>query len=183
MHSVPKTPLLAVDIIIRHASEPGRVLLIERRNPPHGWALPGGFVDQGEFVEAAARREALEETGLVVRLETLLGVYSDPSRDSRGHTVSVVYTARGEGVPKAADDAVSLHWIDPADHAVELAFDHRRILDDFLRLRATGEVAPLRQGSSVAESQLSVGVQQPLVGVQSPKLVSSTLHHRTPELR
>jgi 8-oxo-dGTP diphosphatase len=174
--SAPKTPSLAVDIIIRHASEPGKVLLIERRNPPQGWALPGGFVDPGEFVEVAARREALEETGLAVRLESLLGVYSDPARDPRGHTVSVVYTARGEGVAKAADDAVSLRWIDPEDRAVDLAFDHRRILDDYLRLRATGEVAPLRQGPAIADPQ-------PLVGVQSPKLVSSTLYHRTSEFR
>lgn len=140
----PQTPLLAVDLIIRHAANPGRVLVIERRNPPPGWALPGGFVDRGEPVEQAARREALEETNLEVRLEALLGVYSDPARDSRGHTVSLVYVARGEGEPLAQDDAKSLCWLDPEDRTQPLAFDHRRILDDYLRFRATGEVAPLR---------------------------------------
>jgi len=143
----PETPLLAVDLIIRHAANPGRVLVIERRNPPPGWALPGGFVDPGEPVERAARREALEETNLDVRLEALLGVYSDPERDSRGHTVSLVYVARGEGEALAQDDALALRWLDPEDRTQPLAFDHRRILDDYLRFRATGEVAPIRHCS------------------------------------
>ncbi|MFO8153109.1 DUF4916 domain-containing protein [Thioalkalivibrio sp.] len=142
----PETPLLAVDLIIRHAAHPGRVLLIERRNPPAGWALPGGFVDRGEPAERAARREAKEETDLDVRLEILLGVYSDPERDPRGHTVSLVYVARGEGEARAQDDALTLRWIDPEDRRQTLAFDHRRILDDYLRFRVTGEVAPLRNG-------------------------------------
>jgi 8-oxo-dGTP diphosphatase len=140
----PRTPLLAVDLIIRHAAQPGRVLVIERRNPPFGWALPGGFVDDGEPVEAAAVREAREETALTVRLEALLGVYSEPSRDARGHTVSAVYVARGEGEAQAQDDARALDWLDPEDRNVALAFDHRYILDDYLRYRATGEIAPLR---------------------------------------
>ena len=140
----PRTPLLAVDLIIRHSAQPGRVLVIERRNPPHGWALPGGFVDEGETVEGAAVREAREETGLEVRLEALLGVYSDPSRDPRGHTVSAVYVARGEGEARAEDDARALDWLDPEDRCLALAFDHRRILDDYLRYRATGELAPIR---------------------------------------
>ena len=142
----PETPLLAVDLIIRHAANPGRVLLIERRNAPAGWALPGGFVDRGEPAERAALREAKEETSLDVRLETLLGVYSDPERDPRGHTVSLVYIARGEGEAQAQDDALALRWIDPEDRQQTLAFDHRRILDDYLRFRVTGEVAPLRNG-------------------------------------
>jgi 8-oxo-dGTP diphosphatase len=140
----PRTPLLAVDLIIRHAAQPGRVLVIERRNPPFGWALPGGFVDDGEPVEAAAVREAREETALTVRLEALLGVYSEPSRDARGHTVSAVYVARGEGEAQAQDDARALDWLDPEDRNFALAFDHRYILDDYLRYRATGETAPLR---------------------------------------
>jgi len=140
----PETPLLAVDLIIRHAANPGRVLVIERRNPPPGWALPGGFVDPGEPVERAARREALEETNLDVRLEALLGVYSDPERDPRGHTVSLVYVVRGEGEALAQDDALALRWLDPEDRTQPLAFDHRRILDDYLRFRATGDVAPIR---------------------------------------
>ena len=140
----PTTPLLAVDLIIRHAANPGRIVVIERLNPPPGWALPGGFVDEGETVEQAALREAREETSLEIRLETLLGVYSDPERDQRGHTVSVVYVARGEGEARAQDDAKALTWLDPEDRAQPLAFDHRRILDDYLRYRATGETAPIR---------------------------------------
>jgi 8-oxo-dGTP diphosphatase len=140
----PRTPLLAVDLLIRHTAQPGRVVVIERRNPPSGWALPGGFVDEGETVEQAALREAREETGLEVRLEALLGVYSDPARDARGHTVSVVYVARGEGEARAQDDAMALVWLDPENRAQPLAFDHRRILDDYLRYRVTGETAPLR---------------------------------------
>lgn len=142
----PETPLLAVDLVIRHPANPGRVLVIERRNPPAGWALPGGFVDRGEPVECAARREAREETNLDVRLEVLLGVYSDPERDPRGHTVSLVYVARGEGEARAQDDALALRWLDPEDRRQALAFDHRRILDDYLRFRVAGEVAPLRNG-------------------------------------
>ncbi len=142
----PETPLLAVDLVIRHPANPGRVLVIERRNPPAGWALPGGFVDRGEPVECAARREAREETNLDVRLEVLLGVYSDPERDPRGHTVSLVYVARGEGEARAQDDALALRWLDPEDRKQALAFDHRRILDDYLRFRVAGEVAPLRNG-------------------------------------
>ena len=84
----PTTPLLAADVIIELLDDPGKLVLIERRNPPHGWALPGGFVAVGESLERAAEREALEETGLVVRLKALLGLYSDPARDPRGHTVT-----------------------------------------------------------------------------------------------
>ena len=90
----PTTPLLAADTIIELTDRPGRpIVLIARRNPPPGWAIPGGFVDVGESAEQAAVREAAEETGLSVRLVTLLGFYSDPARDVRGHTASVVYVA------------------------------------------------------------------------------------------
>ncbi|OOC10401.1 NUDIX domain-containing protein [Thioalkalivibrio halophilus] len=140
----PRTPALAVDLVIRHAAEPGRILVIERHNPPHGWALPGGFVDVGESAEHAAVREAREETGLQVELQALLGVYSAPDRDPRGHTVSVVYLAQGNGQARAADDARDCAWLDPGDPGLPLAFDHRRIVDDYLRYRLTGEVAPLR---------------------------------------
>lgn len=140
----PTTPLLAADLVIELLDHPGRVVLIERRNPPPGWALPGGFVDVGETLEAAALREAREETGLVVELEALLGCYSRPDRDPRGHTVSAVFVGRAAGEPQAADDAQAVCLADPADTRLALAFDHRRILDDYLRYRATGERAPLR---------------------------------------
>ena len=140
----PVTPKLATDLVIHQPAQPGRVLLIQRRNPPHGWALPGGFVDTGEAVEHAAVREAREETGLEVVLETLLGVYSDPGRDPRGHTVSVVFIASGRGEARAADDAADCAWLDPEDRAQALAFDHRLILDDYLRFRLTGATAPPR---------------------------------------
>jgi 8-oxo-dGTP diphosphatase len=140
----PVTPKLATDLVIHQPAQPGRVLLVQRRNPPHGWALPGGFVDAGEAVEHAAVREAREETGLEVVLETLLGVYSDPERDPRGHTVSVVFIATGHGEAQAADDAADCAWLDPGDRAQALAFDHRLILDDYLRFRLTGETVPPR---------------------------------------
>ena len=140
----PVTPLLAADTLIELADHPGRIVLIERRNPPHGWALPGGFVDVGETMEHAAMREAREETGLDVTLVCLLGCYSDPARDPRGHTVSLVYVAHGRGEPVAQDDAKNVMLADPADRSIALAFDHRRILDDYLRWRETGQSAPLR---------------------------------------
>jgi 8-oxo-dGTP diphosphatase len=140
----PTTPHIAVDLIIELNDQPGRpIVLIERRNPPHGWALPGGFVDVGETLEQAAIREALEETGLKVKLKTLLGCYSNPARDSRGHTVSAVYVAEADGQPKAGDDAGRISVIDPMTPP-KLAFDHALILSDYRRYRETGMPAPLR---------------------------------------
>ncbi len=138
----PVTPLLTVDIVIRLHNH--SVVLIERRHPPFGWALPGGFVDVGETLEQAAIREANEETGLAVTLEILLGCYSDPKRDPRGHTVSVVYVAKAQGEPRAADDAKNLSVVDPADHGKPLVFDHGLILNDYLRYTKGGKSAPLR---------------------------------------
>jgi len=127
----PLTPALAVDLVIELVDRPGRpIVLIERRNPPHGHALPGGFVDLGETVEDAARREALEETGLEVELGGLFGVYSDPDRDPRGHTVSIVYLARAHGEPRAGDDAARV-LVTGLDALPRLAFDHARILADY----------------------------------------------------
>jgi len=146
--SRPHTPLLAVDIIIELPERAGPdgvpIVLIERRNPPPGWALPGGFVDVGEPLEVAAVREAREETSLDVRLKCLLGCYSDPARDPRGHTVSAVYIARASGTPRAADDARHLELYLPGAPPAPLAFDHDLILADYRRYLATGEPAPLR---------------------------------------
>lgn len=141
--AAPETPLLTADCIIRLDGDPRRVVLVERARPPHGVALPGGFVDRGERAEAAARREALEETGLDVTLVCLLGVYSAPDRDPRGHTASCVYIADARGQPVADDDAAAVRIEDPAD-AAGLVFDHRLILDDYLEWLRTGAVAPLR---------------------------------------
>lgn len=140
----PVTPALAVDTIIEMIDRPERpIVLIERRNPPHGWAIPGGFVDVGETLEAAAMREAREETSLEVTLTCLLGIYSDPARDPRGHTVTPVYIATASGEPQAADDAASLALIDPRD-CPALAFDHALIISDYITYRERGELAPLR---------------------------------------
>lgn len=129
----PETPLLTVDVIIEMVDRPEQpIVLIERRHTPHGWALPGGFVDIGETVEQAAVREMAEETGLKVKLVRLLGVYSDPGRDPRGHTVSVVFVGEARGTPKAADDARNVACF-AADAIPMLAFDHGTILKDYLR--------------------------------------------------
>jgi 8-oxo-dGTP diphosphatase len=134
----PVTPLLAADVIIELADRPGRpIVLIERRYPPPGWAIAGGFVDVGETVEAAAAREALEETGLAVGALTLLGLYSDPARDPRGHTVSAVYVAQAHGEPVAGDDAGSA-GVFQLDALPELAFDHDRVLADYRAWREAG---------------------------------------------
>lgn len=125
-----KTPLLTVDIIIRLGG-PARVVLIRRANPPEGWALPGGFVDIGETVEEAAVREAREETGLDVMLLRQFHVYSDPRRDPRGHTASVVFIAQAEGDPCGSDDAREAQVFDLARLPAPLAFDHARILADY----------------------------------------------------
>lgn len=135
----PRTPEVSVDLVIEMVDRPGRpVVLVRRGHPPPGHALPGGFVDIGETVEHAAKREAREETGLDVSLGDLLGVYSDPARDPRGHTVTIVYVATASGEPVAGDDAADILVTDP-EAAPPLAFDHGRILGDYLaRRRAAG---------------------------------------------
>lgn len=128
-----KNPVPTVDIVI---AEKGRgVVLVERRFPPLGWALPGGFVDYGESVENAAVREAKEETSLDVRLEALLGVYSDPQRDARLHTVSTVFVAVAEnpGAVQGGDDAARAEFFPLGALPSPLAFDHAAILADFAR--------------------------------------------------
>lgn len=129
----PETPKLMVDVVI--PDEQGRVVLIERAGEPFRgrWALPGGFVEVGETVEEAAVREAAEETGMAVEVSRLIGVYSDPERDPRGHNVSVAFLARVVGGDlEAASDAAEAAVIDPS--TVELAFDHARIVEDAMGL-------------------------------------------------
>jgi ADP-ribose pyrophosphatase YjhB (NUDIX family) len=123
-----RNPIPTVDIVIEVE---GGIILIHRKNPPHGWALPGGFVDYGECLEAAAVREAREETSLDVELVSQLGAYSDPSRDPRYHTISVVFIARAWGSPKAADDAAEVGVFDRVSIPKTLAFDHGKILRDY----------------------------------------------------
>ena len=132
-----RNPLPTVDVIIEVGGPGGTpgIVLVKRKNPPFGWALPGGFVEYGESLEQAAVREAREETSLRVDLLGQLHTYSDPGRDPRGHTVSTVFLARARGRPRAADDAREARLFDPARVAVELAFDHRRILDDYLAFK------------------------------------------------
>jgi len=131
----PRTPEVAADIIIELDDRPGRpIVIIERAHPPLGHALPGGFVDIGETVEHAAMREAREETGLEVTLAGLLGVYSDPARDPRGHTVAIVYVATSRGELRAGDDAAGVRAVDP-EHVPPLIGDHGRIVADYLAWR------------------------------------------------
>ena len=144
----PITPLLAADAIIELVNEDNQIsiVLIERKNPPYGWAIPGGFVDVGETLEHAAIREAKEEVCLDVTLKALLGMYSDPKRDDRGHTVTAVYVAEASGEPIAADDAKNLDIFDIDNLPDELAFDHRQVLEDYRKFRETGRVTELRLG-------------------------------------
>ena len=134
MNTVPR-PRVAVDIIIQINGFPDRIALIKRKNPPFGWAIPGGFVDYGETVEEAAKREALEETSLGVNLIRQFHVYSDPQRDSRGHTISVVFIGSAHGTPIGADDAVEARVFEKNALPAALAFDHREILSDYFNQR------------------------------------------------
>jgi len=130
-----RNPFPTVDIIIRQDDQ---IVLIERRNPPLGWALPGGFVDYGESLEAAAVREAREETGLELEGLQQFGAYSDPERDPRQHNISVVFTATGSGTLKAGDDAAGAALFPLDDLPAPLCFDHDRILADY-----RGDQAPI----------------------------------------
>lgn len=132
--TIHRNPIPTVDIIIEIGD---RIVLIERKNPPYGWALPGGFVDYGESYEQAAQREAQEETGLAVTDLRQFHTYSDPGRDPRQHTASTVFIARAEGEPVAGDDADRAALFTSSD-LPPLAFDHGRILADYYAARAAG---------------------------------------------
>ncbi|PTL77517.1 NUDIX hydrolase [Vitiosangium sp. GDMCC 1.1324] len=132
-----KNPIPTVDCIIELPGE--RVVLIRRKNPPLGWALPGGFVDEGERLDLAARREAKEETGLDVELEEQFFTYSDPSRDPRKHTLSTVYIGRATGEPVGSDDAAEARAFPVDALPRELCFDHGTILADYLTYKRTGQ--------------------------------------------
>lgn len=152
--TLPVTPLVAVDIIIEIQDyypiqlgitslygtpvppqrKPG-IVLIERKNPPYGYALPGGMVDVGETTRQAAIREAQEETGLKITQLELLDVYDDPKRDPRSHTISIVYVAKAIGWPVAADDAKTATVVDPlqmGQYIDKLCCDHREIITDYI---------------------------------------------------
>lgn len=135
--SRPRNPYPTVDVIIETE---GRIVLVRRKNPPPGWALPGGFIDYGESAERAAVREAREETGLEVTLTGLFGVYSSPDRDPRFHTMSVVYTAtvKPGSRPKGSDDAAEARLFSTDALPGDVAFDHADIIRDYLAFGKTG---------------------------------------------
>lgn len=127
-----RQPFVTVDIIIEYE---GGIVLIKRKNPPEGWALPGGFVDYGETLEAAATREAKEETGLDIELIRQFHTYSAPDRDPRHHTITTVYIARGKGSLKSGDDAKEAAVFRKDSLPEVIAFDHREILNDYFTRR------------------------------------------------
>ncbi len=139
-----RNPTPTVDVLIELDDRPGTIVLIERRNEPVGWALPGGFVDEGEFLIDAAVREAKEETGLAVEVRELFHAYSDPARDPRKHTVSTVFIGRAAGTPAGSDDAARAEAF-PLDGLPALVFDHATIVADYVAYRATGTRPPARR--------------------------------------
>jgi ADP-ribose pyrophosphatase YjhB (NUDIX family) len=128
MKSTPKKPVVTVDAIIETA---GGIVLIKRKNPPAGWAIPGGFVDYGETLEEAVCREMEEETGLNVNLSRQFHTYSDPLRDPRHHTISTIFIATASGKPNAGDDAKEARVFTKDNLPEDIAFDHRQILEDY----------------------------------------------------
>jgi 8-oxo-dGTP diphosphatase len=128
----PRNPLVTVDIIIEIDNG---IVLVQRRNPPLGWALPGGFVDYGETLEASAIREAKEETSLDIQLRKQFHSYSDPARDPRHHTVSTVFIATATGFPRAADDARQAVIVTADRLPQPVVFDHPKILQDYFQYK------------------------------------------------
>ena len=127
-----RNPLVTVDVIIELNAN---IVLIERKNPPYGWALPGGFVDYGESLEASAVREAKEETSLDILLVEQFHTYSDPNRDPRHHTVTTVFIAKANGTPKSADDAQNIGVFTQKNLPTPLAFDHAKIISDYFQYK------------------------------------------------
>jgi 8-oxo-dGTP diphosphatase len=140
-----KNPTPTVDCLIELAGKPGTLVYIERKNEPRGYALPGGFVDEGEFLADATIREAKEETGLDIEIIELFHVYSDPARDPRKHTVSTVFIARASGTPTGGDDASRCIVCKPDELPGPLVFDHRLIVSDYLEYKASGTRPPARR--------------------------------------
>lgn len=140
-----KNPTPTVDVLIELEGKPNTLVFIERKNEPKGFALPGGFVDEGEFVADAAVREAKEETGLDVELVELFHVYSDPARDARKHTVSTVFIGRARGEPRGGDDAARCIVCAPDALPGPLVFDHALIVADYVAYRRTGTRPPPRR--------------------------------------
>ena len=140
-----KNPTPTVDMLIELANQPGKLVFIERKNEPQGFALPGGFVDEGEYVADAAVREAKEETGLDVEIVELFHVYSDPTRDPRKHTVSVVFIGRAQGTPRGGDDATRCLVATPDELPASLVFDHGLIVSDYYEYKRSGKRPPARR--------------------------------------
>lgn len=140
-----KNPTPTVDTLIELEGQPNKLVFIERKNTPVGFALPGGFVDEGEYVADAAVREAKEETGLDVELVELFHVYSDPQRDARKHTVSTVFIARARGTPRGGDDAARCIVCTPEELPAPLVFDHALIVADYFEYKRTGKRPPPRR--------------------------------------
>ncbi len=130
--SNPGNPIPTIDLIIEYNKG---IILINRKNPPEGWALPGGFVDYGESLEAAAVREAKEETGLDVELLRQFHAYSDPKRDPRHHTITIIFIAKAKGKAIAGDDAKELGLFNKDTLPDQIAFDHRDIINDYFTRR------------------------------------------------
>lgn len=140
-----RNPTPTVDVLIELDGRPGELVFIERRGAPIGWALPGGFVDRGEFLADAAAREALEETGLTVEIRELFHAYSDPARDPRQHTTSTVFIGRAAGEPVGSDDASRAIVCRPEALPGPLVFDHATIVADYQAYRARGVRPPPRR--------------------------------------
>jgi len=140
-----KNPTPTVDILIELVDHPGKIVFIERAHEPTGLALPGGFVDEGEWVADAAVREAKEETGLDVEILELFHVYSNPRRDPRKHTMSTVFIGRASGDPVGSDDAAKAHIAAPDALPGTLVFDHATIIADYIAYKKTGARPPARR--------------------------------------